>query len=198
MREIAASLAGRQNVSATFHAGAIGTRSKAVVFPAGSGSGKSTLTASMAARGFVYYCDDQCALVGTKGRISAFPTKIGLKSGSWEVADLEDYRINEIEPTFAGDGYIKQVTPRVIADPADRPEIAAFVFPAYSEDAEFALVEISKLDALQRLFNSGARLAGRYPTIRPLAGALEKTPAYHLTYNNTVQAMDAVARLLEE
>lgn len=196
MRELATSLAGRKDVSATFHAGAVGTRNKAFIFSADSGSGKSTLTAALSANGFVYHCDDQVALVGKEGHISSFPTRISLKQGSWAVSEMNAYDIDAIEPTFIGDGYVKLVLPETRGDPDIRPEIAAFVFPAYSAEASFELRRISGLEAMQRLITSGARLSGRYPTIRPLAQTLAKVPAYTLSYNNTVQAMDAVSGLL--
>ncbi len=196
MREIGISLAGRQHVSAAFHAGSAGTRDKAFVFAADSGSGKSTLTAALSANGFVYHSDDQVALFGQESRISSFPTRIGLKQGSWTVAEMGAYDIDNIEPTFVGDGYIKLVLPQIVGDPEIRPEIAAFVFPAFSADGPFEITRISGLEAMQRLVSSGGRLIGRYPTIRPLAQTLAKVPAYTLSYSNTVQAMDAVSDLL--
>ncbi|MEM6462347.1 MAG: hypothetical protein AAF724_10560 [Pseudomonadota bacterium] len=194
MREIATSLAGRHRVSATFHAGAVGTNEKALVFAAPSGSGKSTLTAAAAVSGFTYLSDDQCAFVD--GLISPFPTRIGLKAGSWDVADLHSYDLDSIEPSFVGDGYTKAVTPPVAADSSDLFRVAAFVFPAFDKIGSYSLVEVTKMEALQRLFDSGARLTGRYPTFRPLAETLAEVPAYSLTYNNTLQAIEAVADLL--
>ncbi|MEM9280152.1 MAG: hypothetical protein AAGA76_16440 [Pseudomonadota bacterium] len=196
MREIAISLAGRKEVSATFHAGAAGTSDRAFIFAADSGSGKSTLTAALCANGFVYHNDDQVALVGGEGRISSFPTRIGLKQGSWSVVEMDAYNIDAIEPTFLGEGYAKLVLPEIVGEPEIRPEIAAFVFPAFSTDGPFELTRISGLEAMQRLITCGARLAGRYPTIRPLAQTMAKVPAYALGYSNTVQAMDAVSDLL--
>jgi hypothetical protein len=196
MREIAISLAGRAQVSAVFHAGAAGTREKTFVFAADSGSGKSTLTAALAANGFVYYSDDQVALVGEEGRIAAFPTRIGLKSGSWAVPELSSYGVESLAPAFVGDGYIKPLLPERVGDPGNKPQIAAFVFPAYSAQARFELTELSSLEAMQRLIASGSRLTGRYPTILPLVQTLARVPAYALTYNNTLQAMDAVSGLL--
>ena len=198
MREIAISLAGRHRVSAAFHAGSAGTRNKAIVFAADSGSGKSTLTAALSANGYVYHCDDQVVLVGQEGRISSYPTRIGLKQGSWSVAELAPYDVEAIEPTFVGDGYVKLLQPPRIGDPAIQPKIAAFVFPAFSAEGQFEMTRLSGMEAMQRLISSGSRLIGRYPTIRPLAQTLARVPAYALSYSNTVQAMDAVSDILEK
>ncbi|MCP4318819.1 MAG: hypothetical protein GY789_23200 [Hyphomicrobiales bacterium] len=198
LREIAISLAGRQQTSAIFHAGVVGTHEKVVVLAANSGSGKSTLTATLAAQGYIYHGDDLCCLVGNNCGVAPFPTRIGLKTGSWSLPDLKSFGIGDIKRTFVGDGHIKQVMPKSVADPSDTAKIAAFVFPAYSNDSEFKLTGLSKLDALQRLFSSGTRLTGRYPTIRPLTETLETVPAYELTYNQTYPAMNAIAELLAE
>ncbi|MCG6863149.1 MAG: hypothetical protein LJE70_18035 [Chromatiaceae bacterium] len=70
---------------AVAHAGAVSDHRRAVVMPARSGSGKSTLTAALVHSGLSYFGDDIIPLTRKGPLAVSFPTRIGLKEGSWPV-----------------------------------------------------------------------------------------------------------------
>jgi hypothetical protein len=61
------------------HAGVIGWREKAVIFPGRSFRGKTTLVAELLKHGAVYYSDEY-AVIGSDGLVSPFPRDLSLRS----------------------------------------------------------------------------------------------------------------------
>lgn len=61
------------------HAGVVGWKGKAIVFPAKSFQGKSTLTAEFLRMGATYYSDDM-AVFDEEGLVSPFPKTISLRT----------------------------------------------------------------------------------------------------------------------
>ena len=71
------------------HAGVVGWRGKAIVFPGDSYSGKTTLVAEFVKRGALYYSDEY-AVIDTNGLIHAFPRKLSIrdKTGIQRKSDM--------------------------------------------------------------------------------------------------------------
>ncbi|MEP6947246.1 MAG: hypothetical protein ABJA02_15105 [Acidobacteriota bacterium] len=76
------------------HAGVIGWKGKAALFPADSHVGKSTLTAALIRRGAVYFSDDY-AIVDKNGLVHPFPRKLSIRhrdgSGEWTDRSASTY-----------------------------------------------------------------------------------------------------------
>jgi hypothetical protein len=69
------------------HAGVVGWKGHAVLFPGRSFSGKTTLTAEFVRQGFTYYSDEY-AVLDQAGRVHPYPRLLGIrKRGALERAD---------------------------------------------------------------------------------------------------------------
>lgn len=108
------------------HAGVIGWKGKAVMFPADSHQGKSTLTAALISRGAAYMSDDY-AIVDGEGMIHPFPRKLSIRgplgSGEWK---------NISAKRFGG----------IVAD--KRLPLGAVIITRYSENARWKPVVLTQ------------------------------------------------------
>ena len=77
------------------HAGAVGWRGKAIVFPGTSFAGKSTLVAELVRNGAIYYSDDY-AIFDVDGNLHPFPRTLSMR------ADDEAHSRYEVTPEDLG------------------------------------------------------------------------------------------------
>ena len=93
LQEIVRSCRGRENL-AVFHAGACGSNSKCVVFPAGTQSGKTTLAAVLIKNGLTFFSDDSVMLERDTLSVPGMPFSLMIRQGSW---DLVGARFPELQ-----------------------------------------------------------------------------------------------------
>jgi len=127
------------------HAGVIGWKGKAVLFPGDSHDGKSTLTASLISRGAVYLSDDY-AIIDRKGMVHPFPRKLSIRgpfgSGTWK--DISPKRFGSIvadKPTPLGMAIITRYSenaawkPVVLTQGTGMLQMLSFVIPLNANPA---------------------------------------------------------------
>jgi hypothetical protein len=68
------------------HAGVVGHRGYAIVFPGPSFSGKTTLVAELVRSGAVYYSDEY-AVLDDQGRIHPYPKPLSIRTNAWTATD---------------------------------------------------------------------------------------------------------------
>jgi len=198
LREVLVALAGPRRVGAVLHAACVARGGRALVLAGDSGAGKSTLALELVGAGWAPVADDLTAL-DRRGRALPFPTRISLKPGSWplvapSVLDgaaegrLGGGRTRYLDPPGLGEGEGPgqgALTP------------AALVFPRYEPGAEPAVAPLSPEEALVRLVDSGARLAGLPETAAPLARFLRTARAVALTHGGGAAVREVCAALLD-
>ena len=79
------------------HAGVVGWKGRAIVFPARSFQGKSTLVTELVRLGAEYFSDEY-AVIDEEGLVHAFPRPITLRSGTerMEIRDLDPSRVGDV------------------------------------------------------------------------------------------------------
>lgn len=175
---------------AIFHAAAVAYHDRAVLMPAPSGSGKTTLTAALIQQPELRYLgDDIVPLQREEYRITPLPTRLSIKSGSWELLSAYYPELRKAS-TYAGRGReLRYIDPVNRSDSC--PRIHCLVFPQYlpeQEEAEF--YAISAVEALQRLIEAnvwlGHPLAAN--SVSRFLSWLREVPAYILRYHRFEQA----------
>ena len=83
LQEIVRNCRGSESL-AVFHAGACGSDSRSVVFPAGTQSEKSTLAALLMKMGLTFYSDDSVLLERDTLSVPCMPFALMVREGSWD------------------------------------------------------------------------------------------------------------------
>jgi hypothetical protein len=99
------------------HAGVVGWKGKAVVFPGRSFKGKTTLVAELIKIGADYYSDEY-AVIGSDGLVSPFPRDLSLRSYVVEHDEVD------VSPNIFG--------AKIGVDPL---EVGALIITEFAEDA---------------------------------------------------------------
>ncbi len=136
------------------HSGVIAGPSSAVILPGNSGSGKSTLTATLAAKGWIYFSDEIAVIDNHNQRVSSFPMPLTIKDGSVEP-------LRQLHPTLpnlqsfrrADNKIVRYMTldPKNIAAQELLLPIKNVIFPNYNREAPCQLTPISKEEALVKI-----------------------------------------------
>lgn len=182
---------------AIFHAGACGSDSRCVIFPAQTQSGKSTLAAVLMQKGSTFYADDSVILERNTLSVPPMPFGLMIREGSWDVLYP---RFPELKDAPTVSRYGQQVR---FLSPADQnqetqnAQVAAIVFVQFGQASELELRRLDTLEALLRLQESGFWVAHDIESIRAFLHWLEGTPAYFLNYSDVDEAATAIRTLLE-
>ncbi|MCP4997856.1 MAG: glycosyltransferase [Hyphomicrobiales bacterium] len=175
------------------HAGAVAHGDKSIIVAGTSGAGKSTLTAWLVQNGFEYLTDELVVLPqDSQEDIAYFTRSLTLRNDSLEVIDADVFgETNRIE--YGG----KRLLDAPARSTSGNPSAGLLLFPRFVRDAELQISPLSAGSAALRLLENnlnGRNLAdGGLSTVAELA---RNTPAFALTYGDTLQLEGVVDHLL--
>lgn len=155
------------------HAGVVGWKGKAIVFPGSSYAGKSTLTAEFVKRGALYYSDDFTVL-DKNGYVHPFPRKISLRG------IIDDYR----QLDFA----VEELGGKRGTEPIP---IGVLLLTKYKENARAKLKQISQGEGMMAgLENSLSVRQNPAQVLSVLSKALENAQIYKSNRNEAEKFVD--------
>jgi hypothetical protein len=172
---------------AVLHAGACGSASQCVIFPAATHSGKTTLAAVLRGAGLKLYADDSVALDRGSLKVPAMPFALMVREGSWPVISA---RFPEFEklPTFSRYGEnVRFLQPGSdIGQPAAQP--CAIILSQWEAGATTRVEPLTAFDALVRLKDTGFWLAHDRSSIQQFLAWLHGLPIFGMVYSNVDEA----------
>ena len=186
-------LAGRENVSAVFHAAAVVRNGEALLLAGPSGRGKTTLALLLAENGWQFAGDDLIALDRDGRRIISLPLAAHFKGNN--LAEAGDKNAHFAFHVDRSGGYTWPPEP---APEGDLFRVLAMVFPSYKAEGKFCETEVAPEAALQYLLTTGTEIVPSDGSIEPLAGLLNSIPCYNWTYGNNRDALLAANRIFGE
>ena len=195
LQEIVRSCRARESL-AVFHAGACGSGSRCVVFPAGTQSGKTTLAAVLMKMGLTFYSDDSVILERDTLSVPSMPFALMVRQGSW---DLLGARFPELRdaPIVSRFGQLVRFLSPVEMKLTDHCErVSAIVFVRFDSNAANQISALDTLEALLRLQESGFWVAHDKQSIRAFLAWFQSTPSFTLTYSDVDQAAVIIHRLI--
>ena len=183
-----------------FHASAISSQNKCLMFAGDSGSGKSTICAILMAAGFNLVADDFIPVDGLSGRVYPFPAALSVKKSALAplmklfpgLAEADEFSYPAMEKT------VRYLPPEL------QPEnfqvgypCKALVFVSYKEHSGMTLETLSKEISFQKLIPDS--------WISPLEANAERfldwfldLPCYQLTYSNSEEMVIAIQKLFND
>jgi Coenzyme PQQ synthesis protein D (PqqD) len=196
LQEIVGSCRGREFL-AVFHAGACGSNSRCVIFPAGTQSGKTTLAAVLMKTGLTFYGDDSVLLERDTFSVPAMPFALTIREGSWDVLSP---RFPEFQAAPIVSRYgqrVRFLAPLETKRHGHCKQVGAIVFVQFDPDAANEINPLDTLGTLLRLQQSGFWVAHDEKSIRAFLGWLESTPSFSMNYSDVDWAASAIGRLIE-
>ena len=191
LQEIVRSCRGRDPL-AIFHAGACGSNSRCVVFPASTQSGKTTLAAVLMKTGLTFYGDDSVLLERDTLSIPVMPFALTVRDGSWDV-------LNPRFPTLKNAPIVSRFGQRVRFLPLAEEKqdgycegVAAIVFARFDRDSPNEVAELDALQTLLRLQESGFWVEHDEQSIRALLAWVRSTPSFTMSYSEVDQAASVI------
>jgi Coenzyme PQQ synthesis protein D (PqqD) len=181
---------------AVFHAGACGSDSRCVVFPAGTQCGKTTLAAVLMKTGLTFYADDSVLLERDTFSVPAMPFALMVREGSWDVLaprfpELQDARI-----VSRYGQRVRFLSPVGMKQEGHCKQVGAIVFARFQPDAAHELSTLDPLQTLLRLQESGFWVAHDEQCIRAFLAWMQSMPSFALTYSDIDQAASTIRRLI--
>jgi hypothetical protein len=196
LQEIVRTCRGRDWL-AVFHAGACGSNSRCVVFPAGTHSGKSTLAAVLMKMSLTFYSDDSVPLERDTLSVPVMPFGLMIREGSWDVLCP---RLPELEdaPIFSRWGQrVRFLAPLGMKDESPCAQVGAIVFARFTPDAANEITALDPLHTLLRLQESGFWVAHDEQSIGAFLAWMESTPSFTLRYSDVDEAASMIRRLID-
>lgn len=182
---------------AILHAGACGSDSKCVIFPATTHSGKTTLAAVLMASGLTLYADDSTGIQRDNLKIPAMPFALMIREGSWAVVSAR-FPAFESLPTCNRYGQnVKFLQPGGDFS-GSVARASAIAFSRWEAGATTRLKPLTTFEALVRLKESGFWLAHDRRDIQKFLDWLQALPIYDMVYSDVDEAATAIKRLLNE
>ncbi len=181
---------------AVFHAGACGSNSRCVIFPATTQSGKTTLAAVLMKAGLTLYSDDSVLLERETFSVPIMPFSLMIREGSWDV--LYPRFPNLINsPVVSRFGQSIRFLPRMgETQSGSCDQVAAIVFARFHEDAADEIAELDALQTLLRLQISGFWVAHDEQSIRAFLAWIHATASFEVSYSDVDQAASLIRRLI--
>jgi hypothetical protein len=177
--------------AAILHAGGCG----GVLLAGRSHSGKSTLCAALMCRGLPYHCDDSAVLL-PDFHVAPMPFPLALRPGSWP---LIESRAEARAPAFhRAPVYLRWGTEVRFLDPLPAPgpaPVKALVFVRHYPSAQTQLAELTVLNTLLALQESGFWVEHTQESIARFLAWLTGLPRYTLQYSDLSEAEDLIANL---
>jgi len=196
LQELVRTARGDRDWLAVFHAGACGTTSRCVLFPANTHSGKTTLAAALMHRGLTFYCDDSAAIERNTLSVPVMPFALTIREGSWPVLSPRFPQLNSA-PIVSRFGQRVRFLHPECADHTLSGQTAAIVFSSYQAGAKTGLLPFSTLETLLGLQESGFWVPHDRSSIQSFLDWIHSVPAYSLTYSDVDEAATVVTDLLK-
>ena len=173
---------------AILHAGACGSASNCLIFPAATHSGKTTLAAILMASGLMLYADDSVALQREDLKVPAMPFALMVRQGSWPIISARFPAFRNL-PIYNRYGEtVKFLQPgRQVANSVAQG--CAVVFSQWEADAKTRSKSLTTFDALVRLKDSGFWLAHDRDSIKNFLAWLQQLPVFELVYSDVDDAV---------
>ena len=181
---------------AIFHAGACGSPSRCVVFPASSQSGKTTLAAVLMNRGSTFYSDDSVLLERDTLTVPVMPFALTVREGSWDVLHSRFPQLQDSAIVSRFGQRVRFFFPAAIRQDDHCAQVAAIVFARFRPDAGNEIGSLDRLQTLLRLQESGFWVAHDEQSIRAFLEWIASTASYTLTYSDVDQAASIIRRLV--
>lgn len=197
LNEIARLSSGNHDFLAILHAGACGSESKCLIFPAATHSGKTTLAAILMASGWILFADDSVALRRRDLKVAPMPFALMVRQGSWPLISAR-FPAFESLPIYNRYGEaVKFLLPdRQVANSVAPG--CAIVFSRWEADAKTRADSLTTFDALVRLKDSGFWLAHDRESIRNFLAWIQQLPVLELVYSDVDEAAVFLKSLLEQ
>ena len=195
LQEIVQSCRGRDSL-AIFHAGACGSNSRCVIFPASTQSGKTTLAAVLMKTGLTFYGDDSVLLERDTFSVPVMPFALTIREGSWNI-------LNPRFPTLKNAPIVSRFGQRVRFLPLAEErqdgyceEVVAIVFARFDPDSANEIGELDALQTLLRLQESGFWGEHDKESIRAFLAWIQSRASFALSYSDVDHAASVIRRLI--
>ena len=181
---------------AVFHAGACGTNSKCVVFPASTQSGKTTLAAVLMKMGLTFYSDDSVLLERDTLSVPAMPFALMVREGSWDVLAPRFPELQDAPIVSRYGQRVRFLSPVGMKQDGHCGQVGAIVFCRFQPGAANELSSLDPMQTLLRLQESGFWVAHDERSIRAFLTWIQSTVAFTLSYSDVDQAASIIRRLI--
>ena len=166
-----------------FHAAAVSTGDRCLMFLGDSGNGKSTLSALLMANGLDVLADDFLPIENSENLICRFPSAISVKKQALDLLtpiypglkSSEEHYNPSLNKTFR---YLPQSKTTKTAVPCE-----ALVFVKYQKDIGFECNKMDKNEAFQKLV-CDSWLSPIESNVRKFVNWFQQLPCYKLTYSD--------------
>lgn len=195
LQEIVRSCRG-QNCLAIFHAGACGSDSRCVLFPASTHSGKTTLAAVLMKMGLTFYGDDSVLLEADTLSVPVMPFALTVREGSWDVLNP---RFPELQAAPVVSRYgqrVRFLAPLGMKQEGHCERVGAIVFSRFDQDAANEISSLDPLQTLLRLQQSGFWVAHDERSISAFLAWIQSTASFTMRYSDVDQAASIIRRLI--
>jgi len=195
LQEIVRSCRSRESL-AVFHAGACGSRSRCVVFPAGTQSGKTTLAAVLMQMGLTFYSDDSVILERDTLSVPGMPFAIMVREGSWNVLSRRFPELLDAPVVWRYGQRVRFLPPAGMKQDGYSERVGAIVFIRFESAAATEISALDPFQALLRLDQSGFWVEHNQQSIRAFLAWIQSTPSFTLTYSDVDQAAALIRDLI--
>jgi hypothetical protein len=181
---------------AVFHAGACGTNSKCVIFPASTQSGKTTLAAVLMNMGLTIYADDSVLLERDTLAVPVTPFALTVREGSWDVLAPRFPELQDAPVVSRYGQRVRFLSPLGMKQDGHCGQVGAIVFSRFQPNAATAVSTLGPLQTLLRLQESGFWVAHDEQSIRAFLAWIQSTPTFTLSYSDVDEAASIIRRLI--
>lgn len=195
LNEIVRSSVSANDFLTVFHAGAVGSESRCVIFPAQTEYGKTTLAAILLASGFTFFADDSVAIWREGLSIATMPFPLTIREGSWSVVASHLPELHDVPIDHRYGEQVKFLYPEVKAENRST-KACAIVFTRWDRGAKTTVSSLTTFEALLRLRDSGFWLAHDFDAIGVFLDWLQRLPVYEITYSDVGDAVAFMRKLL--
>jgi len=195
LQEIVRSCRGRDFL-ASFHAGACGSSSRCVVFPASTHSGKTTLAAVLMKKGMTFYGDDSVLLERDTLSVPVMPFALTVREGSWGVLTPRFPELQDAPILSRYGQRVRFLPPSGMKQEGQCGQVGAIVFARFEPNAANEISAIDPLQTLLRLKESGFWVAHDEQSIRAFLAWIQSTPSFAMNYSDVDQAASIIQRLI--
>jgi len=182
---------------AIFHAGACGTDSECVIFPAGSQSGKTTLAAVLMSEGLNFYADDSVLLERDTLTVPVMPFGLTVREGSWDVLAGRFPKLQEAPVVSRYGQRVRFLPPAETNSSIKGAPVRAIIFVRFDPEARNELTRLDTLEILLRLQQSSFWVAHDKGSIASFLSWLHSTPAFSLDFSDVGEAATMIRRAIE-
>jgi len=195
LQEIVRSCRGRDPL-AIFHAGACGSSSRCVIFPASTQSGKTTLAAVLMKMGLTFYGDDSVLLERDTLSVPVMPFALTIREGSWSVLGPKFPELQKAPVVLRYGQRVRFLPPLGVNQDGSCGQVGAIVFSRFKEKAVHELTALDALQTLLGLQESGFWVAHDEQSIRDFLAWIQSTPSFSLSYSEVDVAASTIQRLV--